>query len=107
MAADGVADAREMKIIRTVADALDLDLEEIEKLRDSKMIALNMSISDHASIEDILGINEKWDTDLIKKHLRIEFQKWNDRLNTLPEGNERQNAQHMLDVIADARKKYG
>ncbi len=96
-----------MKTIRRVADALGLDLDEIEKLRDTKMIGLDMSVSDHASIEEILGINVKWDADLIKKHLRTEFQKWNDRLNTLPEGDVRQNAQHMLDVIAEARKKYG
>lgn len=107
MAADGVADAAEMKMIRRIADALDLDLDEMEKLRDIKMVGLDMSVADHASIEDILGIDMNWETDLIKKHLRSEFQKWNNRLNTLSEGDERQNAQHMLDVIANARKKYG
>jgi len=39
-------------------------------------------------------------------HLREEFNKWNNRLNTLPEGVERDNAQQMLGLISDARKKY-
>ena len=33
MAADGVADAEEMNVIRSVAEALDLDADEIEKMR--------------------------------------------------------------------------
>ena len=37
-------------------------------------------------------------------HLRKEFKKWNDRLNTASEGEERDNAQKMLDLIADARE---
>ena len=107
MAADGVADAAEMKIIHQVADALGLDLDEMEKLRDQKIVGLDSSISDQASVEDLLGIEPTWDPELIKKHLRTEFQKWNNRINTLSEGDERDNAQRMLDVIAQARKKYG
>ena len=107
MAADGVADASEMKTIRQVADALSLDLDEIEKLRDQKIVELNSSISDQASVEDLLGIEPTWNAELIKEHLRTEFQKWNNRINTLSEGEERDNAQRMLDVIAEARKKYG
>ena len=107
MAADGVADAGELKTIRQVADALRLDLDEIEKLRDQKIVGLNSSVSDQASVEDLLGIEPTWDAELIKKHLRTEFQKWNNRINTLSEGDERDNAQRMLDVIAEARKKYG
>jgi len=107
MAADGVADAHEMKVIRQVADALGLDIQEIEKLRDQKIVGLTANISDQASIEDILGIDPKWDVQLIKQHLRTEFQKWNNRINTLPEGEERENAQKMLDAVAEARKKYG
>ena len=34
MAADGVADPEEMAVIRKVADALDLDMDEIEKMRE-------------------------------------------------------------------------
>lgn len=107
MAADGVADAAELKTINGVAAALGLDLAEIEKLRDQKIIGLNADISGHGTLEDILGMDPDWDQDRKRKHLRNEFQKWNNRLNTLPEGNERQNAQLMLDRVAQARKNYG
>lgn len=106
MTSDGVVMADEMKIIRTVASALKLDVDEIEKIRDQKLIGLDASIVGHAGIEDILGIQPDWDKEHITKHLRIEFQKWNNRINHLSEGQERATAQHMLDVIAEARQKY-
>lgn len=107
MAADGVADAEELKVINKVADALELDFDEIEKMRDQKIIDLGTGLDSQASIEEIIGIEADWSSDEIKRHLRTEFQKWNNRLNTLSEGEERDNAQQMLDLIADARKKYG
>jgi tellurite resistance protein len=107
MAADGVADAEELRVIRRVADALDLDLDEIENMRDQRIIGLDTSVSNQASIEDILGIEPNWDEKRIKKYLRTEFQKWNNRINTLSEGEERENAQRMLDLISEARRQYG
>lgn len=106
MAADGVADAEEIKIIKRVAEALDLDINEIEKMRDKAIIGLKANASSHASIEDIIGIESSWNNEEIKQHLRKEFQKWNNRLNALPEGEERANAQRMLDIISGARKRY-
>jgi tellurite resistance protein len=107
MAADGVADAEELKVIRKVSEALGLDFDEIDKMRDQKILGLEVNLGTQSSIEDMLGIESDWDADKIKHHLRIEFQKWNDRLNTLSEGEERDNAQQMLNLIAEARKKYG
>ena len=40
------------------------------------------------------------------KHLREQFYKWNNRLSALQEGEERRNAQRMLELIAEARKTY-
>ena len=76
------------------------------KLRDKHLINLNIQSEQQASIETILHIDQNWPQDQIKKHLREEFAKWNNRLNTLDEGPERNNAQHMLSLIAEARKKY-
>ena len=90
----------------TVAESLELDLDEINKMRDQKIVTLDSKATKHASIEDILGIGSDWDKEQIKKHLRNEFMKWNNRLNTLSEGEERNNAQRMLDTISEARKKY-
>lgn len=106
MAADGIADESEINTIKQVSMALNLDADEVAKMRDQKIIGLNTSVGSQASIETLLGIEPEWSADRTMKHLRIEFQKWNNRLNILGEGEERENAQIMLDRIAEARKKY-
>jgi tellurite resistance protein len=106
MAADGIADTEEMLIINSVAKALDLDVAEIEKMRDNQIVNLNPTMSGQVSIETLLGISDDWDKEQVNKHLRVEFQKWNSRLNTLSSDDERANAQKMLDAIAEAKSKY-
>ena len=106
MAADGVADESEMEAIRRIAEKLNLDYKEIENLRDKKLVSLNVSADNQASMETILGIESDWTADRIKTHIRVEYAKWNDRLNNLPEGQERENAQQMLELLSEARKKY-
>ena len=105
MAADGVADENEMKTIKGIAKALDLDFDEIEKVRDKHLVGMELSM-EQASIETMLDIDPNWPKEKIKKHLTVEFAKWNNRLNTLDEGQDRENAQKMLDLIAEGRKKY-
>lgn len=106
MAADGVADPNELKALHKIAKILELDAKKVEEIRDRRIIKLNTSVSSPAGIEEILGIESDWDADRVKNHLRAEFRKWNGRLNTLAEGEGRDNAQRMLDLIAEARKKY-
>lgn len=106
MAADGQADPEEMRMLRKVGEALDLDVRELEALRDQKIVGLDGTVSRGGSIEDVLGIEPDWDRARINAFLRAEFQKWNNRLSALPEGDERNNAQTMLDLIAKARQKY-
>ena len=107
MAADGVIDTNEIQMIRQIAEALELDFDELEKIRDTRMVRLDVNLSEQSTIEEMLEIHPEWGTDRIKTHLRLEFQKWNNRLNTLEEGTERDNAQRMLELVSDARKKYG
>ena len=106
MSADGVIDKSEMEVINKVAKALDIDPEELERLRDQELVNISSS-SSGINIEELLDIDSSWSNKEIKAHLAKEFQKWNNRLNTLEEGDERDNAQKMLDYIAEARKKYG
>ncbi|MEZ9847688.1 TerB family tellurite resistance protein [Vibrio breoganii] len=106
MAADGVADAKELDAIKNIATYLGLNMEEISKMRDQRIVNLNSEAESASSLEDLLGIESDWSTKDIKKHLRQEFQKWNNRLNALDEGEQRDNAQLMLDRISEARKKY-
>jgi len=106
MAADGVADESELDSIRRIAEALELDYKEIESLRDKRLIELDVELDHQASLESMIGIEEDWSSNQIKSHIREQYAKWNDRLNNLPEGQERENAQRMLDMISEARKKY-
>ena len=106
MAADGVADTEELKAIRKIAESLGLDLDEVKKIQDQKIISLDSTASGQADIEEFLGIDKSWSKEKIKRYLRDEFQKWNNRLNTLEPGSERDNAQQMIDKISEARKKY-
>ncbi|PHR93138.1 MAG: hypothetical protein COA69_04090 [Robiginitomaculum sp.] len=106
MAADGVADEAELDAIKNISQSLDLDFQEIQKMKDQRLIKLSTKLESQSSVEAILGIESDWSHDQIHKHLRKEFTKWNGRLNTLSSGEERENAQQMLDLIAEARKKY-
>ena len=106
MAADGVADQEELRIIRKIGESLDIDMSELDKMKDKSLMSLSNEATKNSSIEEILGIEKSWDKDRIKKHLTTEFQKWNNRYSTLKEGEERNNAQLMLNKIAEARKKY-
>jgi hypothetical protein len=95
------------RVIDLVAKSLRLDAKEVERIRDIKIVGFLTELSRQVRIEDLLGISSQWSANEIKRHLRAEFQKWNNRINTLPEGDERENAQRMLDAISEARSKYG
>jgi tellurite resistance protein len=105
MAADGVVDEREMKVIHKVADALGIDSKELEKIRDKQIVKLQTK-ADDVDIDSLLGIDPSSGKTETCKTLKKEFIKWNSRLNSLPEGEEKDNAQQMLDLIGKARKKY-
>ena len=107
MAADGIADPEEMSVIRNVAKSLGLDMDEIEKMREKVTLKLSTELTSEEGMESLVGIESSWTNEQKRKHLRTEFQKWSNRLNSLPEGEERQSSQNMLDNIATLRKKYG
>ena len=105
MAADGVANDEEIKVLHRLGDALELETAELDKIRDLKMMDLSGSLlSDEKSL---LGIDPDWSNEEIKNHLKSEFKKWNARLNNLQSGPDREHAQKMLDLIGRERSKYG
>ena len=106
MAADGVADKRELDLLRKLTSDLHLDPDEIEKIRSSHMLDLSQSISEGDGLEGMLGIDPSWDVSRIRRHLATEFGRWNGRLNALKAGEERDKAQAMLENIAKLRQKY-
>ena len=103
MAADLKADPNEIEALSELAEWLDLDSQRVTEMMDAHFVHLDLDIS--TSVENLLGIKPDWSDARIKKHLTSEFNKWNNRLNALPEGKERDNAQHLLELIAAARKK--
>ena len=107
MAADGKADQEELKQITEISNLIGIDYDEMTSLKDQRIIKLNpASSSTSAGLEEQLGIDPTWTNKKINEHILKEYGKWNGRLNSLAEGIERDNAQNMLDLIAEARKKY-
>lgn len=106
MAADGEVAPEELQHIKEIGEKLHLDMEELARMKDKQLVKLAGASTTNASIEEIVGINPQWDKKKIRAHLTAEFQKWNNRKMTLPEGEQREHAQTMLDKIAEAREKY-
>ena len=106
MAADGVVVKEEIGTIRNIAQALGLDANEVEKMHELAVMTIAPSAKMHISVEEELGIDTSQSKEQIRKHLRREFQKWNNRLTALPAGEKRDFAQRKLDEIAEARKRY-
>lgn len=106
MAADGHIDPEELSTIKSIADALGLDPAEVQRIHDSKITLSAATLSVGATDESFLGIDPDWDLAKKRRHLTQEFQKWNNRLNTLPAGPERDKAQSMLDRIGTLRDQY-
>jgi len=107
MAADGIADEGELEAIRNICNSLELDFDEVQKLKDVRLKDLKMRITEDTSLEELIGIQPDWDNVQIKKHIRNEFKKWNSRLTSSKNEDERNNAQEKLNLIAELRKKYG
>jgi tellurite resistance protein len=103
---DGRIDAQEMALARQIAVALEVDPDELKRISDSKLVGARTSVKSQSDLEALLGIDKSWKMDRIKKHLRDEFQKWNNRQTSLADPGEQQNAAQMLRLIAEARKKY-
>jgi len=106
MSADGTADPRELTLINKVAESLGVDYQQIEKFKDQNILKLDASVASEHSMEVLLDIDPDWDREQINKHLRTLFQRWNGRLNALPDGPEREQAQHMIDLIGRCQTKY-
>lgn len=106
LVADGTATGVELSMITQVTDALGLGADESARARDRALIRLDPAGLDDSSLDLVVGIKPDWGRDAIHAHLRTEFQKWNGRLTSLPEGREREIAQRMLELVAEARKRH-
>ena len=95
MAADGVLDQSETKMINKIAALLEIDTAELENIRDKQLVSFKPISTDDddpdgpngggttIDIESLLGIDPTWSNKKILAHLGKEFAKWNARMNSL------------------------
>jgi uncharacterized tellurite resistance protein B-like protein len=106
MAADGKVQNEELEILNKINDFLKIDKEFTENIFNKKMLSLDLTNTSGENYEVTLGINKSWDKKQIISFLNKEFLKWNNRLNVISDEKEKENAQHMLHMIAEVKKKY-
>jgi len=104
MAADNVIDSRETDIIDVIkTNTYHIDKKIIEYFEKTYLVSRKINI-DNALLESINIDPNNPDAD-IKEQLTDEFQKWNNRLTSVP-FNKRNEIQVRLDKIALARIAY-
>ena len=86
-----------------------LNYDEVQKMKDKtlvKIVSDSSSSGKPTSDESIVGLDKNLSNEDALKFIKKEYRKWNGRLNSLNPGNERDNAQRLLDTLARLRKKY-
>ncbi len=101
--ADGEADDAELAIIHDIADYIDLDKKQFRSMIE-KTLPVTIHVS-QADDETLLGIDSSMSNKEVKKHLREQYQKWNARVASSDPAT-REQAEKMIHLIAEARKKY-
>ena len=106
MAADGVAEKGELSLLTELATTMGIDYSEISNLKDKRIMNLDTSAENSGDQESIIGLDKSLSNSDKKKFIRKEFMKWNGRLHSLKTEKEKENAQKMLIILGDLRKKY-
>jgi len=102
--ADGVASTEELDLLQEIAEILKLDRSKYQAMIE-KELPIMMHESSAQSDEEKIGITRSMSKDEIKKHLMNEYRKWNRRVsNSNPQIREQ--AEEMIKIIAELRKKY-
>ena len=71
-----------------------------------KIVTQPSSTTTSATDESIVGLKKNLSNEDAIRFIKKEYRKWNGRLNSLKPGNERDNAQRLLDTLARLRTKY-
>lgn len=108
MAADGVIAESEMSMLRSFAQELGVNLEDLQNIADKHVAGAKAVPSDKTGVSDesLIGIDPKADRATIKKALIEAFGKYNARLQTEKDAARRAYFQDMLNAVARLRKKY-
>jgi len=106
MSANDKISPDEMNLIRTYADLLNIPREEFERLKDFHTLNVTLAENPENDDERLLGIDPAWSKEEKLIYLRKEFKKWNSRMATLTDPEQRKVAQHRLDMIGRIRQRY-
>ncbi len=108
MAADGVIAETEMAMLRSFAQELGVNLEDLQNIADKHVAGAKATTTDKSEVSDesLIGIDPKADKAVIKKSLIEAFGKYNARLQTEKDPARRAYFQDMLNAVARLRKKY-
>jgi len=104
LTADGEAADAELKAVNAIAKRLEVDVEQFEALKDKRLVDIAGTFGESVDYYALLNIDRSWGRDQIKTHLNRLYARWNSRAEALSDASARQQAEHMLDVIAAARK---
>jgi tellurite resistance protein len=107
MSADGKADENELQYIEKISKNIGIDYNEITKLKERRMLDLELPSAEEADVDKTLGINPSWTKEEKKKHVMSLYRKYNGRINSAKDEQQKKNAQTMLDLCGRAMKKYG
>ena len=91
---DGVVKNEEIKLLENISSALLIENVLFEDIKEKKLIQANIKSFSNLIVDEKLSDEEK--INFLKK----EFIKWNNRLNSLPAGIERDNAQAIINDIS-------
>ena len=106
MSANDKISPDEMNLIRIYADLLNIPREEFERLKDFHTLNVTLAENPENDDERLLGIDPAWSKEEKLIYLRKEFKKWNSRMATLTDPEQRKVAQHRLDMIGRIRQRY-
>lgn len=101
---DGKAEQEELDLLDDITDYLDLDRVKLQSMLE-KELPVNIYTNSIDDKESLIGITIDMDNKQIKKHLVKEYSKWSARVAHKDE-KIRNQAEEMIQIIVDLRKKY-
>ena len=92
----------QMETLQEIRESLDVDEEKFTAMVQK---VLPLKDYEHEDIDFILGIRSGMDEENIRRRINSQYRKWNSRV-THPDGEIAAQADRMLEIIAEARKRY-
>lgn len=92
-------------LIRRIAKLIGLSSAEIQALIDRHLLASSVSL-DGCDWESLTDMNPSWDSSKIRRHLAVQFDRWNSRAPSVRTTAEQARLRSILEAIAMLRQKY-